>query len=81
MKTSKQNQRRHDIDWLRILAIMTVFIFHCARFFDTQGWHVKNPENNTPITFLVLFLSQWMMPLFFILNIWRYVLPHLYRYA
>jgi peptidoglycan/LPS O-acetylase OafA/YrhL len=26
-------ERRYDIDWLRVLAMMMVFFFHCARFF------------------------------------------------
>jgi peptidoglycan/LPS O-acetylase OafA/YrhL len=35
-------QRYHDIDWLRILAMMTVFLFHSARSFNDEDWHVKN---------------------------------------
>jgi hypothetical protein len=61
-------ERDFAIDWLRVFAMGVVFVFHCARFFDTQGWHVKNPESDTVITLTVLFLSQWMMPLFFILS-------------
>jgi glucan biosynthesis protein C len=34
-------ERRHDIDWLRVLATLTIFLFHCARFFDTFDWHIK----------------------------------------
>jgi peptidoglycan/LPS O-acetylase OafA/YrhL len=26
--------RRHDIDWLRVIAMLAVFLFHCTRFFD-----------------------------------------------
>jgi peptidoglycan/LPS O-acetylase OafA/YrhL len=37
-------QRRHDIDWLRVLGMLTVFLFHCARFFDESDWHVKNAQ-------------------------------------
>ena len=35
-------ERRYDLDWLRIIGILLVFFFHCARFFDTLDWHVKN---------------------------------------
>ena len=45
-----------------------VFLFHCARYFDNEGWHVKNPQSDEVISFFVLFLSQWIMPLFFILS-------------
>jgi len=61
-------KRNYAIDWLRVFAMFTVFLFHCARFFDRQDWHVKNPQSDTIITFIVLFLAQWIMPLFFILS-------------
>ena len=68
MNTSMQVQRRHDIDWLRILAIVTVFIFHCSRFFDTDGWHVKNNQLSEVVSILVIILAQWIMPLFFVIS-------------
>ncbi len=61
-------ERNYAIDWLRVFAMFTVFLFHCARFFDRDDWHVKNPQSDTIITFIVLFLVQWIMPLFFILS-------------
>jgi hypothetical protein len=67
MKPEKP-ERDFAIDWLRVFAMGVVFLFHCARYFDTQGWHVKNPQSDDTITFFVLFLSQWIMPLFFILS-------------
>ena len=30
-------QRRYDIDWLRVLAVLLLFPFHTARIFDTFG--------------------------------------------
>jgi peptidoglycan/LPS O-acetylase OafA/YrhL len=35
--------RRFELDWLRVLAIAAVFLFHSGRFFDPLDWHVKNP--------------------------------------
>lgn len=60
--------RRHDLDWLRILATGVVLLFHTARFFDTEGWHVKNPEQSRTMMAFVAFLVQWMMPLFFAIS-------------
>ena len=61
-------QRRHDVDWLRVLVTLVVFYFHNARFFDYVGWHVKNDQLSAAMTVFVGFLSlQWMMPLFFVL--------------
>jgi len=55
--------RRHDIDWLRVLAMLGVFFFHNARFFDDLSWHVKNAEHSKVALAFVGFLSLWLMPL------------------
>jgi len=60
--------RRYDVDWLRVLGMMTVFLFHNNRFFDTEGWHVKSDETSQACTMVTTFAVQWMMPLFFILS-------------
>ena len=57
------------MDWLRVLGMMAVFLFHCARFFDTDGWHVKSARTSELVSFLTLIIAvQWMMPLFFVLS-------------
>jgi glucan biosynthesis protein C len=62
-------ERRYDVDWLRIIAMLAVFIYHCTRFFDPEGWHLKNPEQSE-----LLFISMrgliwtWVMELFFLLS-------------
>ena len=61
-------ERRFDIDWLRVLAILTVFFFHCSRFFNDEFWHVENSVKSFAATVFVIVVSQWIMPLFFILS-------------
>jgi surface polysaccharide O-acyltransferase-like enzyme len=62
-------ERRYDIDWLRVLAMMMVFLFHCARFFGGGGWHLKNPGEERFIANLFIgLLDLWIMPLFFLLS-------------
>lgn len=63
-----ERERRHDIDWLRVLAMFSVFLFHCARYFDHEGWHVKNPELSLGFSVFVGILVQWIMPVFFVLS-------------
>ena len=60
-------ERRYDLDWLRIIAIFLVFIFHCARFFDENPWHINNAESSIGMTVFVGFLGAFGMPFFFIL--------------
>jgi peptidoglycan/LPS O-acetylase OafA/YrhL len=67
-KAASKPERRDDIDWLRVLGMLTVFLFHCARFFNDEGWHAKSGEISYGMTVFVAVLSQWMMPLFFVLS-------------
>lgn len=62
------SQRRFDLDWLRVLAILTVFVFHSGRFFDRMDWHVKNPITYLPMQTWTMFLASWMMPLIFVIS-------------
>ncbi len=32
--TSKTSRRRYELDWLRVLAILIVFVYHSSRFFN-----------------------------------------------
>jgi len=75
-------ERRYDIDWLRVLAMMMVFLFHCARFFGGGGWHLKNPgEESLIATLFIGLLDLWIMPLFLLipLVVIRIALAHLFQ--
>jgi peptidoglycan/LPS O-acetylase OafA/YrhL len=60
--------RRYDIDWLRVFGMLVIFLFHCARYFDFDDWHVKNDPLDFGLSVFVGVVSQWIMPLFFILS-------------
>jgi peptidoglycan/LPS O-acetylase OafA/YrhL len=60
--------RRYDIDWLRVLAILSVFVFHSTRFFDLGDWHVKNPATYSAVQVWIEFASSWMMPFVFVIS-------------
>jgi glucan biosynthesis protein C len=60
--------RLYYLDWLRVLAMLGVFFFHNSRFFDSLiDWHVKNATTNLAASVVVAFMSQWLMPLFFLI--------------
>jgi len=60
--------RRYDIDWLRTLAMLAIFLFHNNRLFDTVGWHLKNADQSIVSTIFTGLLDLWLMPLFFLLS-------------
>ena len=59
-----KNTRRYDNDWLTVGAMMVIFLFHCARFFNFEDWHVKNNQLDQGLTLFVAIVAQWIMPLF-----------------
>jgi len=60
--------RLYYVDWLRVLAMVGIFLFHNARFFDViTDWVVKNATTGIGPTIIVAFLDGWIMPLFFVL--------------
>jgi len=64
----KTHLRRIDLDWLRVCAILSVFVFHSSRFFDTGDWHVKNPTTYFGVQVWVSFLADWLMPFVFVIS-------------
>ena len=58
--------RLHYLDWLRVLAILMVFLFHAIHPFDFNEWHVKNIEQSEIITIIIILLAIWGMPFFFL---------------
>ncbi len=64
-----KKERRYDIDWLRVIAMLAVFLFHCTRLFDTEGWHLKNVEQSD-LVFISMrgLIWPWAMELFFLIS-------------
>lgn len=59
-------ERRHDIDWLRTLAVWLLVPFHTACIY--AGWpYLRSEEQSAMTEFIVRFLNVWHMPLLFFL--------------
>ncbi len=67
-KTSEKSTRLHYLDWLQVLAILGVFLFHAVHpFDDLVDWHIKNAEKSILATFYTGFFNLWGMPFFFLM--------------
>ncbi|HYK75235.1 MAG TPA: acyltransferase family protein, partial [Pseudoneobacillus sp.] len=68
MKNNAFN-RQEDLDWIRVIATLIVFLYHCSMFFNPFDWHVKNNDINTSyiLTFSLL-VGTWIMPIFFAIS-------------
>jgi glucans biosynthesis protein C len=67
----KNSERRYDLDWLRVLAVLLLVYFHGAAIFyqgDLGEFYVTNAQPSPTLSFLILLVHQWHMPLFFFLS-------------
>jgi glucan biosynthesis protein C len=60
-----QTSRLYYLDWLRVLAILVVFFFHCAKIFDYHTTDVFNAVRSPVLSAFREFNFLWLMPLFF----------------
>ena len=64
--TKTDSGRLHYLDWLRVILIFGVFLFHALHPFNTFDWHIKNAEQSDAITAILLLIGPWGIPLFFL---------------
>ncbi len=61
-------ERQYYIDWLRILLILSVFLFHVGMIFNTWDWHIKNDHRFEELNNIMRFLHFWRIPLLFLVS-------------
>ncbi len=62
-------ERRYDLDWLRVMAILLLHLFHCAMPFIAEwDWHIKNKETSYLLLEYNYFISRWRMPILFFIS-------------
>ena len=64
----EKTNRQYYLDWLRIINILGVFIYHSAHFFDTNDWSVKNSTTYSWVSSMLQLLDIWLMPLIFLVS-------------
>lgn len=56
------------VDWLRVLALLGVFVIHvCSPFNSWDYWHIRSPERSRLLGAVVVLMAPWIMPLFMML--------------
>lgn len=64
---SERVGRRFDVDHLRNIAVLLVIVFHGARLFDAEAWHIKDAGRYAAADLVIAVLGQIRMPLLFVL--------------
>jgi hypothetical protein len=60
--------RRYDLDWLRVIAILTLLFYHTGMIYVSWGWHIKSAEHSLPMELVMRWLHLWRMPLLFFIS-------------
>ena len=63
-----QKVRRHELDWLRVMAFFLLILFHSGMPYVTHSWHINNSETSVPLTWVWNFFHEWRMPLLFMIS-------------
>ncbi len=70
-KATHERQRRYDLDWLRVLAVLLLLYFHTAAIFyqgELGEFYIQNAQASQVLHGFVLFVHQWQMPLLFLVS-------------
>lgn len=68
-ETAGPSSRLHYLDWLRVVLILGVFLYHALHPFDsTIDWHIKNDEQSIIVMLILILVIPWGMPLFFLVS-------------
>jgi glucan biosynthesis protein C len=66
-RSGGKSVRLYYLDWLRVILILGVFLYHAVHPFDTAvDWHIKNAEQSDAVTVFLLLVYPWGIPLFFL---------------
>ena len=58
-------ERRFDLDWVRVITMLVVFVFHSGMFFVSWSWFLKNSQLYFPAEEFNYFADLWQMPMLF----------------
>lgn len=62
------NDRRYDLDWLRIIALGILILYHVGMFYVTWSWHVKSSRASDAVEPLMLLVNPWRLTLLFLIS-------------
>ena len=65
---TKPSARKNYLDWLRVLGILFVFIYHTTRLYNVEDWAVKNNIWYPSVEVWNGFATSFMMPLMFVIS-------------
>lgn len=62
------NERRYDIDWIRVIVFDILILYHIGMFFVPWDWELKNNQTVEWLQWPMLFINRWRLPILFVIS-------------
>lgn len=60
--------RRHDLDWVRVIAFGLLIFYHIGMAYVPWGWHVKSPYGSAAWELPMLAVNPWRLAILFFIS-------------
>lgn len=68
MPAAASTDRRHDLDWIRVIAFGLLILYHVGMFYVPWDWHVKSPDPVEWLEPVMMFTNPWRLTLLFLVS-------------
>jgi peptidoglycan/LPS O-acetylase OafA/YrhL len=69
VSASSKAGRLHYLDWLRVILLFGVFLYHVLKPFDPMiAWHINNAEKTDAVMAILMTINPWGIPLFYMVS-------------
>src|SRR5262245_62142481 len=68
---TSSSERRHDLDWLRVLGVLLLIPFHVALIFVLEPYtimYIRDVVNSLLLAHVTGFIHMWHMPMLFVIS-------------
>ncbi len=63
-----EKKRRYDLDWLRVITIIAVYLHHIGMPFNGDHFHIMNAQSSKILDDVMVFFEQFRLPLLFLIS-------------
>ncbi|CAL2086525.1 Glucans biosynthesis protein C [Tenacibaculum sp. 190524A02b] len=60
--------RRYDLDWLRVISVLAVFLHHVFMPFNGDDFHIMNDEHSKLLDDIMVYFEQFRLPILFLIS-------------
>ncbi len=64
----KNTTRLPELDWLRVMLILAVFVHHICMPFNGDDWHIMNNDSSKVLDDIMVYFEQFRLPILFFIS-------------